>query len=131
MNGRLRPSWPPRRETLRLLKNRFDNHTWRKVVDKSADTGLKGSVSLTSFTPNTTLNLDWHQFTTQVNFHRVTRLWINAIKLAQCAMDDQQPAVVGSGHNAVGIDDKVWCGQLWYEGVFTAKWNCFHLDWIR
>lgn len=41
------------------------DHTWRKVVDKSANTGLKGSVSMAGFTPNTTLNLEWHQFTTQ------------------------------------------------------------------
>ena len=41
------------------------NHTWRKVIDKNATTGLKGSVSMTGFAPNTTLNLEWHQFTTQ------------------------------------------------------------------
>ena len=45
------------------IQNR--NHTWRKVVDKRAGTGLKGSVSMAGFTPNTTLNLEWHQFTTQ------------------------------------------------------------------
>jgi hypothetical protein len=49
------------------------NHTWRNVVDGSAETGLTGSASIAGFSPNTTLNLEWHQFTTQGAPQIVTR----------------------------------------------------------
>lgn len=41
------------------------NHTWRRVVDNNASTGLQGTVSITGLKPNTTLAVEWHQFTTQ------------------------------------------------------------------
>ncbi|MFL7869818.1 MAG: hypothetical protein AB8I58_13375, partial [Anaerolineales bacterium] len=41
------------------------NHTWRKVVDDSATSGLSGTVSIGGFPPNNSLNLEWHYFTTQ------------------------------------------------------------------
>ena len=40
------------------------NHTWKKVVDGTAQTGLSGTVKLTGFSPNTNLNVEWHKFKT-------------------------------------------------------------------
>ena len=41
------------------------NHTWRRVVDNTAQTGLSGTVTLTGFGANKTLPVQWVQFTTQ------------------------------------------------------------------
>ncbi len=41
------------------------NHIWRNVVDNLPNLGgLSGTVSLGGFTPNTTLAVTWHEFTT-------------------------------------------------------------------
>jgi hypothetical protein len=41
------------------------NHTWRRVVDNNAQTGLSGTVTISGFDANKTLPVQWHQFTTQ------------------------------------------------------------------
>jgi hypothetical protein len=41
------------------------NHTWRRVVDNNAQTGLSGTVTISGFDANMTLPVQWHQFTTQ------------------------------------------------------------------
>lgn len=40
------------------------NHTRKKVVDGTVQTGLSGTVTLTGFSPNTSLKVEQHQFTT-------------------------------------------------------------------
>jgi hypothetical protein len=41
------------------------NHTWKNVVDGVANiSGLDGSVTLSGFTPNSNLPVEWHVFTT-------------------------------------------------------------------
>jgi hypothetical protein len=41
-------------------------HTWRNVVDGLSDiSGLTGSVTISGFTPNATISIEWHEFTTQ------------------------------------------------------------------
>ncbi len=42
------------------------NHTWRNVVDGVNNiSGLSGTVTLSGFTPNSTLSVQWYEFTTQ------------------------------------------------------------------
>jgi hypothetical protein len=42
------------------------NHTWRNVVDGVPGiSGLSGTVTIEGFAPNTTLSVEWHEFTTQ------------------------------------------------------------------
>lgn len=42
------------------------SHTWRNVVDGVRNvSGLSGTVRVDGFTPNTSLNLEWHEFTTE------------------------------------------------------------------
>jgi len=42
------------------------NHTWRNVVDGvNGIAGLSGTVTIDSFSPNTTYNVEWHEFGTQ------------------------------------------------------------------
>jgi hypothetical protein len=41
------------------------NHTWKRVVDGNAGSGLGGTVSIAGFTTNQPLNVEWHSFTTQ------------------------------------------------------------------
>lgn len=41
-------------------------HTWKNVVDHLGSlSGLSGTVTLSGFTPNRSLNVEWHAFTTQ------------------------------------------------------------------
>jgi hypothetical protein len=47
-------------------------HTWRKVVDGNAETGLSGTVTISGFTPNATLPIEWHEFETDGNPNIVT-----------------------------------------------------------
>jgi hypothetical protein len=42
------------------------NHTWKNVVDGAGGTsGLPGTVTINGFSPNTTLAIEWHTFTSQ------------------------------------------------------------------
>jgi hypothetical protein len=42
------------------------NHTWKNVVDGiSGISGLSGTITVDSFSPNTTLVIEWHTFTSQ------------------------------------------------------------------
>ena len=42
------------------------NHTWKNVVDGVGNiSGLSGTITLTGFTPDATLAVQWHAFTTQ------------------------------------------------------------------
>jgi hypothetical protein len=41
------------------------HHTWRRVVDGDAQTGLRGTVTISGLSPSMTLPVEWHQFTTQ------------------------------------------------------------------
>jgi hypothetical protein len=40
-------------------------HTWRRVVDGQARTGLSGPVALEGFQPGATFDVEWHLFTTR------------------------------------------------------------------
>jgi hypothetical protein len=42
------------------------NHTWKNVVDGiSGISGLSGTITVDGFSPNTTLEIEWHAFTSQ------------------------------------------------------------------
>jgi hypothetical protein len=42
------------------------NHTWRNIVEGMPNSsGLSGTLTLDGFSPNTSLSIEWHEFTTQ------------------------------------------------------------------